>query len=88
MSDDHDTVTVPRAEWDRLNAALAREAAKVHDLLRKLSDEAARRGHAEGLLAGIGWNGGVEATLDAFREENDRLRQELAELRASVKGIQ
>jgi hypothetical protein len=33
-----ETIEVSRAEWDRLNAALARESRRVHELLRENAD--------------------------------------------------
>ncbi len=45
-----------------------------------VAEYAAKAGFFEGQLKGFGMNGGVQATLDKFREENERLRKRIARL--------
>jgi len=60
-------------------AELRAEAVKNLQLVEELSRKC---GEAEGRLIGVGWHGGVDKMLDAFRAESESLRQQLADVTA------
>lgn len=66
-----------RTDLPRLIAAYRELRTQFTDACSAIRDEAILRSAAEGKLKAIGWNGGVEATIDGFRAENERLRREL-----------
>lgn len=66
-----------------LEAKIATVEKAGWEAVRRMSESASEAGLAQGRLEVMGWNGGVQATIDKFREENEKLRAEAARWKAN-----
>lgn len=73
-----------RTDLPRVIAACRELRRELDAACRNNAELSERLGETEGVLKAIGWQGGVDAVVSGFREQNERLRRELAELRAKV----
>lgn len=93
FGDDFDTCDKPgtrtfiahaRLDVPTLVAEVRRLRCELREALKTSGQYAYESGGVRGVLEAIGWQGGVDATVEGFRAENERLRAEVVRLTAKL----
>lgn len=75
-----------RLDVPTLVAEVRRLRGELREALKTAGQYAYESGGVQGVLMAIGWQGGVDATVEGFRAENERLRAEVARLTAKLEA--
>ena len=73
-----------RTDVPTLLAEVRRLRCELREALKTSGQYAYESGGVRGVLEAIGWQGGVDATVEGFRAENERLRAEVVRLTAKL----